>query len=448
MLYSPRRLEAVFGAPLDSVTFAQIEAVAGDPAARETDDLDYKREIKSGEEGNHDIAVDVATFANHRGGLIVVGMIDDQRTAIPVKAADMPVSDGLRRHVERVAADRIQRMPRFDVRIVEDPKSPPGARTGFLLISVPPSPSAPHAVFDPRKKDGPMWWPRRHGSGKIWMSESDIEAAYRRRFAASADLEGRLVELARDAANAVHGASGNLDQAMLTITLVPDTPGDMILDSRSLQEFAASVHTDEFTIGRPPGSIFDWTGVARRRLVAQAGAGGSEMFRADLYVDGAGTFVIPVSADIDGPTADVVDTEIVIGVTSALRYLGRHARDRTGAAGAALLRVALTNHRLRPLVVRTPRPQGYTSPIGDDTIRPSGAHGESVALLDDLADDGQPLARATAALVGDLFHTFGVPEIRQIQRDGMINPGAWQQPEWLVIKSWATQKGIPIAGSQ
>ncbi|GAA3821245.1 hypothetical protein GCM10022226_46910 [Sphaerisporangium flaviroseum] len=87
----------------------------------ETDDLDYKREYKAGDDGNDDIAVDIATFANHRGGLIVVGMIGDRTSAIPVRVANMPVSDGLKRRIEKVAADRIQRMPRFDVRIVEDP---------------------------------------------------------------------------------------------------------------------------------------------------------------------------------------------------------------------------------------------------------------------------------------------------------------------------------------
>ncbi|GAA3513215.1 hypothetical protein FHR32_006252 [Streptosporangium album] len=39
-----------------------------------------------------------------------------------------------------------------------------------------------------------------------------------------------------------------------------------------------------------------------------------------------------------------------------------------------------------------------------------------MAWLDDLADDGRPLARATPQIVGDLFQTYGVPKNRQIRR--------------------------------
>ncbi|MEV0590347.1 hypothetical protein [Nonomuraea cavernae] len=81
MLYSPRRLEVLLGAPLDLVTYDQIAALVGNADAREAEDLDYKGAIPGGdkektEKGNHDTAVDVATFANHIGGLIVVGMAD------------------------------------------------------------------------------------------------------------------------------------------------------------------------------------------------------------------------------------------------------------------------------------------------------------------------------------------------------------------------------------
>ncbi|WP_424535554.1 hypothetical protein ACOZ38_36540 [Sphaerisporangium viridialbum] len=46
-----------------------------------------------------------------------------------------------------------------------------------------------------------------------------------------------------------------------------------------------------------------------------------------------------------------------------------------------------------------------------------------------------------------MFHTFGVAEARQIQRDGTINPGAWRTDRPGAM-SWATQANIPIAGQQ
>ncbi|GAA3821239.1 hypothetical protein GCM10022226_46900 [Sphaerisporangium flaviroseum] len=163
-----------------------------------------------------------------------------------------------------------------------------------------------------------MRWPRRNGSGKIWLSESDIEAAYRRRFGAAVDLEARRLELAKDAMNAVQSASGNLHTPMLTITLVSDPPGDMILDSPSAQAFAVSVHTDDFAIGMS-GSIFDRTGVARRRLVAQAGVGTSHAVRADLYVDGAGTLVSRASHPNAELTFTLGEPPLVIQLEAAPR---------------------------------------------------------------------------------------------------------------------------------
>ncbi|MGV9326441.1 hypothetical protein [Streptosporangium sandarakinum] len=73
MPYSPRRLEALLGAPLHLATYQQIHALIGNTDAREAEDLDYKRRYSCGdkdktEKGNDDIAVDIATFANHRGG--------------------------------------------------------------------------------------------------------------------------------------------------------------------------------------------------------------------------------------------------------------------------------------------------------------------------------------------------------------------------------------------
>ncbi|MET9067793.1 hypothetical protein [Streptosporangium sandarakinum] len=73
MPYSPRRLEALLGEPLHLATYQQIHALIGNTDAREAEDLDYKRRYPCGdkdktEKGNDDIAVDIATFANHRGG--------------------------------------------------------------------------------------------------------------------------------------------------------------------------------------------------------------------------------------------------------------------------------------------------------------------------------------------------------------------------------------------
>ncbi|MGW0192038.1 hypothetical protein [Nonomuraea sp. NPDC003201] len=143
----------------------------------------------------------------------------------------------------------------------------------------------------------------------------------------------------------------------------------------------------------------------------------------------------------------VLDAEIVRRVASALRYLARHTRDRAAVNGSALLRVMLVSDtHLHPdvlpyavrdstpysfpdferyrLALDTPaRSPGYNRRVGTRFSRL--AYGESHAHLNDLADDGPSLARATARLVDDLFQTFGLPQNLQIQRDGTLNKHAW-----------------------
>jgi hypothetical protein len=197
MLYSPRRLGALLGiTPLEEVTYQHITALVGNADAREAEDLDYKREYASGdkdrpEKGNDDIAVDIATFANHVGGLIIVGMAEVSE--VPSKVLDIEF-DHLESRIRQAAASRIHPMPNFGVLRVENPDNP---GRGVLLIGVPPSPYAPHAVSIPSRRESGLRWPRRHGADKVWLTESEIAAAYRRRLMGAAGQGERLQELER-----------------------------------------------------------------------------------------------------------------------------------------------------------------------------------------------------------------------------------------------------------
>ncbi|WP_405144365.1 ATP-binding protein [Sphaerisporangium sp. NBC_01403] len=467
MLYSPRRLEALLGAPLHVVTYQQIADLVGNADAREAEDLDYKQEYPSGdksEKGNDDSALDIATFANHIGGLIVVGMAEVND--IPSAALGVRLA-GLEARIRKAAASRIHPMPRFEVRPVANPANPD---MGLLLISVPPSSQAPHAVSIPSKKESGLRWPRRHGADKIWLSESEIAASYRRRVMAAADQADRILKLENGAVTtAVLTGARSYPLPLLVVSLVPDLPGDLILDSDRVRAIQEATRQEVVMVGAFTPTFDDVT-VAHRRLIAEAGAGTPYAIRAELHTDGAGTFAVhptgmsPSSGD--NFKVGVLDAEIVARTASALRYLARHARDRAGANGSALLRVMLiSDPRLHPVVLPAQPTDSwpYENPdfgryrvnlhtptkfVGGN--RPLGlrisrlAYGESAAWLNDLADDGQPLARATAQLAGDLFQTYGVPENQQIRRDGSINADAWGD-HWDTIKTWVQAAGIPQA---
>ncbi|MER8073159.1 ATP-binding protein [Streptomyces sp. NPDC094034] len=68
------------GARLDSLSYRDIERLVDNPEAAEAEDLDYKREhYEHSSKGKEELAKDVAALANHRGGVIVLGMADAKK---------------------------------------------------------------------------------------------------------------------------------------------------------------------------------------------------------------------------------------------------------------------------------------------------------------------------------------------------------------------------------
>jgi hypothetical protein len=340
-----------------------------------------------------------------------------------------------------------------------------------MLIAVPPSSLAPHAVSIPSQREKGLRWPRRHGADKVWLSEAEIAAAYRRRVMAAPDQAARVLELEDEAvlAAAVTSAAHRYPLPLLVVTLVPDLPGDLLLDGVKMRAFEDSTREDFVMVGGHTPT-FASVSVAHRRLVAEDGAGTPYAVRAQLYTDGGGTFAVHPTAippaGSDNFTVRVLDAEIVSRAASALRYLARHTRDRVGVTGAALARAVLVaDTHLHPAVSARPELEtawpfdnpdfvryrvdlnaatkfaGAERPLGTRVSRL--AFGEAAVWLDDMADDGPPLARATAQLTGDLFQTYGVAENQQIGRDGTIRRNAWGS-EWETIKQWVARAGIPI----
>lgn len=450
MIFRSPRLTALFGAPPESVTYEQLAALEGNHAAAEAEDLDHKEPYESGEDGTQSIAVDIATFANHRGGVILIGMVD--ANAIPSKVVEVDLSDAVKRRINESAAQRIFPMPQYAVRMVPNPATiTDKVPKGFILIIIPPSSHAPHAVIRPGDK-GIIRWPRRHGSKKIWLSESEIAAAYRRRFTAAADQVQRLTEVREEMRNAVSGLSTiNNPGALLIVSLSPDIAGDLIIDQDSFRRFQHEMQHLRVLVDGPGPAPLPKVGVGRRRLVCQGKLGGL-ISRAELHTDGAGSFAtqLPPSSHI-GSQVGIWDTLLLMWVASALRFLARHARDRTGATGIAAASVLLVPYGLR--LANEPNALGgrmtllTSSSLGEGN-RPYGdehgaAGGRAEFLLDDLADDGQPLAAATAQLAGDLFLSFNAVGTRQITRDGILQKDAWGS-DWSLVSGWAADTGISV----
>ncbi len=97
--------------------------------------LEFKRELPSGKSENKELARDLAQFVID-GGVLIIG-VDDNAQLTPVDL------HGLRERIDQVARDLIDEP--LHVRVDTIPTAADPAK-GYLLVTVPPSPTAPHQV--------------------------------------------------------------------------------------------------------------------------------------------------------------------------------------------------------------------------------------------------------------------------------------------------------------
>lgn len=453
------RIEALFGGPLDQITFAQLAALVGNTDACESDDLDYKATHYEADKKT-ELAKDVAAMANTIGGVLVLGLADDRKSRCPTAVVPVELTDGRLRQIRATVASRVRPTPRIELIAKEDA---PGSNKGILLIAVPRSLDAPHAVEEEKL----LFYPRRDGDTTPRMTEAEVATAYRRRFQQLAEREQRITDVDNDIDDTVdrlapdHGLRHD-EEALLTVSLVPDIPGEMIIDNRALQRVSSQELSRIQLIGRGNAS-FGQTTVGPRRIVLfdQQPA----RFIAELHSDGSGAWAATLPAqhveptDHDPWTRGTDTDDIVTIVMSALRHIAQHAVTRTGASGTVALRVQLqsrTRSHSPILLAGAPQQQAMhltherTVPGSSTAVRAGrtanrSATGHTHALLDDLADGGTALVQAASLLLGDLFQHYGLAEAPQISHDGTINPTAWAEPERTRITTWAQQAGIATA---
>jgi hypothetical protein len=438
------RLEALLGSRLEDVRYSAVTTLISSQVA-EAFDLDFKSEMYGySDKDKRDAATDVAALANTAGGLIIGGIAEDDQA----RAAAVPgiaLSDAEERRIRQIVASQVVPLPVFDVVRVEDPARP---GHGLVLIAVPRSPLAPHAVI---VNDG-LRYPRRNGATTRYLSEPEVAAAYRERFAAAHRQADRAREIEADALDRLAVAD---DQVWVVTSLVPDLPGELLIDQAALSAARA-----ELTGQRPliaPSSL-GWrrVSIGRRRLLADGATDSGRAARwlsADLHADGAAVFsshvlspVSPAAADSTGEpeVRRVIDDSVVNGILSGLRFLARHARDRAAAGGNALIRSQL--HPLsgqQPLSLAQYR-RGFTDSLGTRIMTEAASPAERVAPLESLACDGPDLVSAAYLLATDLFQEFGAAEAAQLTREGAVRLPYWNQEVLPHLQQWAADAGISV----
>lgn len=439
------RLEALLGSRIELVQHADLMALISNHVP-EAFDLDFKSEMYGPtERDRRDAATDVAALANTAGGLLILGIEEDDQ-ARATAAPGLGLSEADERRIRQIVGSQVVPMPLIDVLRVEDPNR---SGHGLVLIAVPRSPLAPHAVV---VNDG-LRYPRRNGATTRYLSEPEVADAYRDRFAALRRQADRANEVEKDALNRL---STTEDQAWIVMSLVPDLAGSLVVNQAAL-----NAARDEM-IGRQPlimptGLSWQRVSIGRRRILADGTMDNSRRARflsADLHYDGAGTlaaFVLArrppqVAPNADEPEARQIDDEMVVnGVLSGLQFLARHARDRSAAGGNALIRAQLYpvwgEQPLR-LTYNRGFGRGFCDSLGDRIMTDAGAPPERVAPLDALATDGPDLVAAAYLLATDVFQEFGWAEAAQLTSDGRVRLRYWRE-EWQDrVAQWAATAGI------
>jgi hypothetical protein len=436
------RLEALLGSRLGEVNYPALMALVSSQVP-EAFDLEFKSELYgSSEKAKRDAATDVTALANTAGGLIIIGIKEDDQ-ARAAGAPGVALSEADERQIRQVVASQVVPMPVLDVVRVEDPDRP---GHGLILVAVPRSPLSPHAVL---VNEG-LRYPRRNGATIRYLSEPEVAAAYRDRFAAVHLQADRARQVEADGLARLSTAN---DQAWIVVSLIPDLAGEAVTDQAALNAARAEL-MDHRPLIMPSTLAWRQVTIGRRRLLADGAPSSSRPARwlsADLHDDGAGVFAADVlqpssasagsSADAPEPRLVAADA-IVNSLLSGLRFLGRHARDRAAAGGNALVRAQLYPvSRQQPLELCQHR-NGFVNALGTQVMTDLGAVPERVAPLDALADGGPALVSAAYLLATDIFQGFGYAEAVQLTRDGKLRLPYWSA-EWQPhLQQWAADAGI------
>ena len=234
-------LESLFGGSLDEsgITRASIERLVAERVA-ESDLIDFKRKLwaKSGPEASpwsaeQEFAKDVAAFANLHGGVIVVGVRDQDKVAC--ECTPFVLTATAEKEERRLRQALVNNMsPLAECEFVWADAGEGGL---YLAIVVPRSRRSPHAVFaDPALG---LRFPRRHGDDTIWLNEAEVAEQYKARFSAHSDRRSQLDGLRAAVEETLPSKKG----LWISLITAPEVPTEDRLDRRrveSVEQWKAS----------------------------------------------------------------------------------------------------------------------------------------------------------------------------------------------------------------
>jgi len=443
-------LEASVGGLLDAdgLDDAFLQSLVTDGVS-ENEQLDFKVELpefgrpqQPGWSPAQEFAKDVAAFANTRGGLLIFGVEDSAGVATAVRAISGVSFEAAERWLRQALANC--QAPVATVDVVNIPSG-----SGFCIaIVVPPSPQAPHAVLgNPGDSRKPLYFPARHGSDTMYLTESEVAERYRRRSRAAADLASKVQERIERGQDAL----GRSEGYWAYVAVAPELPSVSQLDPQVVKEIDAW-HTNSLLMtplqrhlgafGAPipiPGGV-SFTASASSATEDETLPQDAYI---ELHVDGSG-FAAKHIADHVAEAATVqgleLSQDIILLVDKALRW----TTERVGGGGQATLAVGIYDANGSGL-------NDWESGL---TLMNDSGHrlprtrllnrGPRTELAVDLGHASTQQGRLAVAYstLSSLLQWFGVAETGLLTREGVLRVRNWNI-RYTEMQERATQWGLP-----
>lgn len=469
MAWRAPAVEAILGVPIDETTLSKdVLQHLVDTAARESEQLDLKSKphlsetgpstapstedgvLEKGWSAEQEFAKDVCAFANHMGGLLLVGVRDEEEVAVEVM--DPPVTDpgALEQRLRQALVNYAAPVPRFQCIPI-----PAGSGGFYLAIVVPASITAPHAVRGASSNaKRPLHYPVRDGADTRWLLEHEIADRYRARAAGRDERMALREDVVAKGVEAL--ARGPEDDLWLYVAIVPESTVQARLDQATvaaisgwLREYGFVSPLERMLLFRTaplpaPGRVTATAHQAHRAGDEEADP--REQY-VELYADGRAFAATAVVARTNekgelGALGELTLSDDAIMLVDLVVSWAAH---QAGAWGEAEAVVGLVGSASDEFV----QPVTIHAVVGGDLRRLAGTRPVRGPLRSstsvDLSAGSTQLGRLAAArdVLTVLLHHFGISEPRQVEPDGRIVPWAWQRHEGQVER-WARERDLPV----
>lgn len=336
MTHWSRLLSATFGGvdSVDRLTVNHVDSLVRNSVV-EHEELEFKGGDYRQDE-TVDLACDVASLANRSGGLILLGVTQDDR-GVASGTPGVDAAEPRCRRLEGIIGQRVTPYPSFSILPVVEA----GSDRGVIVIAVERSANPPVAALVDIGPRFTLRYPVRSGTTTRFLSEPEIARAYRDREQSRIDRRARLEAIWTGLRHRLSGES-----VWMAAAFVPDTPGQLIF-TREFVDALSMTWPLSFPLNQDLITVTRRAMVTRGRICADGSSDSespvSSWLRFELMEDGSSLFAwrIGATAEDDQDAAIIIEYEIARSVLGVLQVVGHLTRDKAGLTGVGTLRCGL-----------------------------------------------------------------------------------------------------------